>query len=79
MAQDELLSEMVLAVSSSLRCVSCGVEEYVFPLEDKPIDMAFAANYLCHDCEEVVINMQVAAQSNLYPISSSSRDKRKNS
>lgn len=79
MAQEELLSEMALAASSSLHCISCGVEEYVFPLDDKPIDVTFAANYLCHDCEEVVVNMQAAAQSNFYPTPSPSRDRRKNS
>jgi len=75
MAQDELLSEMVLAASSCFRCVSCGVEEYIFPLDDKPIDLAFAANYLCHDCEEVVINMQAAAPSKFYSDASPLRDR----
>jgi hypothetical protein len=68
MTQNELLSEMVLEDSSSLRCVSCDVEEYVFPLDDKCIDAGFVANYLCHDCEEVVINMQAAAQSRHFSI-----------
>lgn len=79
MEQDELLSEMVLAASSNLRCVSCGVDEYVFSLDDKPIDIAFAANYLCDDCEEVAVNMQVAAQSSLHATPNPSRDHRKNS
>ena len=77
MAQDELLSEMVHAASSCIRCVSCSVDEYVFPLDDKPIDVAFASNYLCHDCEEVAVNMQAAAQSRFYADASLLRDREK--
>lgn len=55
--------DVLLAASNHLRCVACGVEEYVFPLDDQPIDASFAATYLCEECEEIAEVMHLASRS----------------
>lgn len=51
----ELMGATLLAASSTLRCTTCGVEEFVVPLDDQPIDEMFAANYLCDECEDLAL------------------------
>jgi hypothetical protein len=63
MTKKDLLQEVILAASSSLRCTGCGIEELVLPLDDQPIDEAFAVLYLCDECEEISESMRLAAES----------------
>ena len=48
----DLFGVALLSASTSLHCIACGVEEYVVPLDDQPLDEDFAAAYLCDECIE---------------------------
>jgi hypothetical protein len=67
MAGEEEVSKLNLAGSTELRCTTCGVVEQVIPLDGKPVDELFAANYLCHECDEISDTMREAARSSLHP------------
>ena len=47
-----IIEGVVLMASAQVRCIHCKVLEMVLPLDDKPLDDVFIANYLCDECEE---------------------------
>jgi hypothetical protein len=47
--REDLLDSMS-ADAVEVRCVQCGVAEWVIPL-DAPVDEIFVANYHCTDCD----------------------------
>lgn len=47
-----LIDHVVLTTSSVVRCTRCHFEEMVMPLDDRPLDEVFIANYVCNDCED---------------------------
>lgn len=47
----DILKTVVLSASATVRCTVCGAEEMVMALDDKPLDEAFLANYICDECE----------------------------
>jgi hypothetical protein len=46
----ELFLQFFAAASLKVRCIVCGAEEEILPL-DEPIDELFIANYHCVECD----------------------------